>query len=158
LLVLVLAAVLAPARHPAAAQCGMPGMSGGGHEQHAKSVPQSEGKTRKSVERLLGDERSRAVIADMLLADAAFMREFVPRIAAAPEWRALLAARMGPTTVGVAPAPADSAARVNPAPPARAAQLVYSCPMHPEARSDHPGNCPKCGMTLVRKQGAADDR
>lgn len=25
---------------------------------------------------------------------------------------------------------------------------VYSCPMHPEVRQDHPGNCPKCGMTL----------
>ena len=25
---------------------------------------------------------------------------------------------------------------------------IYTCPMHPEARQDHPGNCPKCGMTL----------
>jgi P-type Cu2+ transporter len=25
----------------------------------------------------------------------------------------------------------------------------YTCPMHPEVRSDHPGTCPKCGMTLV---------
>jgi len=25
---------------------------------------------------------------------------------------------------------------------------VYTCPMHPEIRQDHPGNCPKCGMTL----------
>ena len=25
---------------------------------------------------------------------------------------------------------------------------VYTCPMHPEVRQDHPGNCPKCGMTL----------
>src|SRR5712671_2147648 len=25
----------------------------------------------------------------------------------------------------------------------------YSCPMHPEVISDHPGNCPKCGMKLV---------
>ncbi len=24
----------------------------------------------------------------------------------------------------------------------------YTCPMHPEVRQDHPGNCPKCGMTL----------
>ena len=24
----------------------------------------------------------------------------------------------------------------------------YTCPMHPEAQQDHPGNCPKCGMTL----------
>jgi hypothetical protein len=25
----------------------------------------------------------------------------------------------------------------------------YTCPMHPEVVTDHPGNCPKCGMTLV---------
>ncbi|WP_273284268.1 copper-transporting P-type ATPase [Methylibium petroleiphilum] len=28
------------------------------------------------------------------------------------------------------------------------AGTVYTCPMHPEVRRDHPGNCPKCGMTL----------
>jgi len=26
--------------------------------------------------------------------------------------------------------------------------MIYTCPMHPEVRQDHPGNCPKCGMTL----------
>ena len=31
------------------------------------------------------------------------------------------------------------------APPAA---TIYTCPMHPEIRQDHPGNCPKCGMTL----------
>ncbi|WP_302181325.1 copper-translocating P-type ATPase [Paraburkholderia sp. NMBU_R16] len=25
---------------------------------------------------------------------------------------------------------------------------VYTCPMHPEIRQDHPGQCPKCGMAL----------
>ncbi len=25
---------------------------------------------------------------------------------------------------------------------------LYTCPMHPEIRQDHPGTCPKCGMTL----------
>lgn len=25
---------------------------------------------------------------------------------------------------------------------------IYTCPMHPEVRQDHPGSCPKCGMTL----------
>jgi P-type Cu+ transporter len=28
------------------------------------------------------------------------------------------------------------------------AGVIYTCPMHPEIRQDHPGNCPKCGMTL----------
>jgi Cu2+-exporting ATPase len=29
----------------------------------------------------------------------------------------------------------------------------YTCPMHPEVRSDIPGSCPKCGMTLVPEKG-----
>ena len=28
---------------------------------------------------------------------------------------------------------------------------IYTCPMHPEVQQDHPGNCPKCGMTLEPK-------
>ena len=31
----------------------------------------------------------------------------------------------------------------------------YTCPMHPEVSQDAPGNCPKCGMTLVPKGSAA---
>lgn len=34
-----------------------------------------------------------------------------------------------------------------PAEPAFAG-TIYTCPMHPEIRQNHPGNCPKCGMTL----------
>jgi len=28
----------------------------------------------------------------------------------------------------------------------------YTCTMHPEVRSDKPGNCPKCGMALVKME------
>ncbi len=28
----------------------------------------------------------------------------------------------------------------------------YTCPMHPQIIEDHPGTCPICGMTLVKKQ------
>jgi Cu+-exporting ATPase len=34
------------------------------------------------------------------------------------------------------------------APQEAPAGTIYTCPMHPEVRQDHPGNCPKCGMTL----------
>ncbi len=43
------------------------------------------------------------------------------------------AAEPAPATEATAPAAADT---------------IYTCPMHPEIRQDHPGNCPKCGMTL----------
>jgi ribosomal protein S27AE len=29
--------------------------------------------------------------------------------------------------------------------------VYYTCPMHPEVKSDKPGKCPKCGMTLEKK-------
>ncbi len=31
---------------------------------------------------------------------------------------------------------------------------IYYCPMHPYYTSDHPGNCPICGMKLVKRQQA----
>jgi len=31
-------------------------------------------------------------------------------------------------------------------------KALYSCPMHPEVQSDKPGDCPKCGMTLVKQE------
>ncbi|MET3442137.1 Cu+-exporting ATPase [Variovorax paradoxus] len=34
---------------------------------------------------------------------------------------------------------------------------IYTCPMHPEIRQDHPGNCPKCGMTLEPEMPSLDD-
>ena len=34
-------------------------------------------------------------------------------------------------------------------------KAAYTCPMHPEVQQDHPGNCPKCGMTLELKTKTA---
>ena len=40
------------------------------------------------------------------------------------------------------------------------ANSIYTCPMHPEVQQDHPGDCPKCGMTLELKTvtAGADDQ
>ena len=38
---------------------------------------------------------------------------------------------------------------------ASAARSIYTCPMHPEIQLDHPGSCPKCGMTLEPKTATA---
>jgi Cu+-exporting ATPase len=35
--------------------------------------------------------------------------------------------------------------------------MIYTCPMHPEIEQDHPGACPKCGMTLEGKSIGAED-
>jgi len=29
---------------------------------------------------------------------------------------------------------------------------IYTCPMHPQIEMDHPGECPICGMSLVKKE------
>jgi Cu+-exporting ATPase len=34
---------------------------------------------------------------------------------------------------------------------------VYVCPMHPEIRQDHPGECPKCGMALEPELPSLDE-
>ena len=35
------------------------------------------------------------------------------------------------------------------------AATVYTCPMHPDYRSDHPGDCPMCGMRLEAVRAGA---
>lgn len=48
-----------------------------------------------------------------------------------------------PATASAAPLPAGT---------------VYTCPMHPEIRQPHPGNCPKCGMTLEPVMPQAEEQ
>jgi P-type Cu+ transporter len=44
--------------------------------------------------------------------------------------------------------PSDAEAATPVADEPAALGTIYTCPMHPEVRQDHPGACPKCGMTL----------
>ena len=30
--------------------------------------------------------------------------------------------------------------------------VTYTCPMHPEIHATTPGNCPKCGMKLIKEK------
>ena len=52
-------------------------------------------------------------------------------------------------------APAASASQAMGAP--SRAGTVYTCPMHPEIRQDHPGTCPKCGMVLEPELPSLED-
>jgi P-type Cu+ transporter len=50
----------------------------------------------------------------------------------------------------------EGAAEKTPAEPT-AARTSFTCPMHPEIRQDHPGICPKCGMTLEPVMPSLED-
>lgn len=54
----------------------------------------------------------------------------------------VLALGCGPSSPAVGPEPAGGA---------HAIEGEYHCPMHPSYRSPRPGNCPICGMALVRE-------
>ena len=41
-------------------------------------------------------------------------------------------------------------------PPAKAG-TIYTCPMHPQIRQDHPGSCPICGMALEPEMPSLSD-
>ncbi|MEK6805610.1 MAG: heavy metal translocating P-type ATPase [Pseudomonadota bacterium] len=49
-------------------------------------------------------------------------------------------------------------AHAEPAVPTPAvAGAIYTCPMHPEVRQNHPGACPKCGMALEPELPSLDE-
>jgi Cu(I)/Ag(I) efflux system membrane fusion protein len=56
------------------------------------------------------------------------------------------APRANPASASGASSPAST-----PSAKAAAPDIVWTCPMHPEVQLDKPGECPKCGMTLVPK-------
>jgi Cu+-exporting ATPase len=57
--------------------------------------------------------------------------------------------------MSIAPSPAIPTKRDAATPAPASGKVIYTCPMHPEVQQDHPGNCPKCGMTLEPKTAAA---
>jgi Cu+-exporting ATPase len=59
-------------------------------------------------------------------------------------------AHVRPPPPAPAPAPAPASASAS-------APASYTCPMHPEVRQDHPGDCPKCGMALEPEMPGAED-
>jgi hypothetical protein len=52
---------------------------------------------------------------------------------------------------------AQTTPKPKPATKASTTVVYYTCPMHTDYRSDKPGKCPKCGMTLVKKEETVND-
>ena len=147
----ILAALLVGAA-PASAQCGM-NMGGAGHDHASMQSDRSarssgsEKKLRQSIERVLADDRGRAMLSEALLNDRVFMEAFVQRLIAIPEWRAMASRRLAGTNPS-APLVRDGSS--TPAAP-DAPKAAFICPMHADVISSAPGSCPKCGMDLVRR-------
>jgi hypothetical protein len=131
----------------ATAQCGGHDQSNT-HEQVSGEPVVSVSRLRQDVDRLLSDELGRDILAAALLDDSEFMREFITRMMADPEYSALASRMRVETALGN-----DAAV-----PAARVRQLEpYACPMHPEVTSSVAGDCPKCGMRLVPVKTADRD-
>ena len=75
------------------------------------------------------------------------------KFAANPAMYAASGAAASAQVPAVTPALKQAPAIAEPA----AAGAVYTCPMHPEVRQDHPGACPKCGMALEPEMPALDE-
>lgn len=148
-----LLATLATVPSPVSAQCGM--MGGGGHDHSAMqgnktSKPSgSEKKLRQSIDRVLSDERGRALLSDALLNDRAFMESLIQRLSAIPEWRAMAKRQLSSPEL---PGPTGAERRLTP----NSDAVTYACPMHADVTASGPGDCPKCGMALVRKDSTHD--
>ena len=60
-------------------------------------------------------------------------------------------------TASQKPATMNAPVDANATAAAAAAGAIYTCPMHPEVRQDHPGACPKCGMALEPEMPTLDE-
>ena len=67
----------------------------------------------------------------------------------------VLAAGLGARRRGGLPARPRSAGATTTRAASAEAKTRYTCPMHPTIVSDHPGDCPICGMALVKVGGAS---
>ncbi len=58
-----------------------------------------------------------------------------------------------PSAAAWRPEAADATSSKQPAASPAPTGVQYTCSMHPEVLQPTPGDCPKCGMPLVRKEG-----
>ena len=143
-----LVAFLALLCAPAQAQCTMG--SGGGHQHgdEAKSAKApNDAEARRAILNLLGARETRSLVLQEVLADDDFVDRVVTAISESPRMRQAALRRLGVALADTAP---PSSGAEKPPTTERKQTLVYTCPMHLQVRSEFPGTCPKCGMTLQR--------
>lgn len=151
-MVLLAALVLAPA--PATAQCGMMGTGGGGHDhsragaEQASRASSNTKKLRRNIDQALAGVEGRELLAEAIVNDRAFVDLLLDRLVKVPQLRARVAERIQ------GGGPVDAMRPAQPADPAVPSAL-YACPMHSDVTSPNPGECPKCGMALVRSGGGS---
>jgi RND family efflux transporter MFP subunit len=90
-------------------------------------------------------EAARAAATDASVPPPALRGAPSPTERAAPRPSAAHAAATPPPAAPATAAPAKAS-------PSALAKQLWTCIMHPEVISDHPGKCPKCGMDLVPKK------
>jgi hypothetical protein len=95
-----------------------------------------------------------AVLANCILHLAACSAELVERPPAQDPTHAGSAETPMRATPSYQPDPLNSGARQAEPGKSKPPTSLYACPMHAEIEQPAPGECPKCGMTLVPKGGA----
>ena len=96
--------------------------------------------------------------------DASQMQNMTPTPSGSPESKEAVEAQMQKTSDEMKKTSDELKARSDAAKPAKAdagksaksspTATIYTCVMHPEVQQPAPGKCPKCGMTLVKKESA----
>lgn len=108
------------------------------------------GKTQRALRYVMADWTAREQLVVAMMADQPLLRALVRSAAQHPEAREVLDQSLSAARVTPAALPGGRPDVMTESPRQRAPE-IYSCPMHPEVRSDRPGKCPKCGMKLRRR-------
>lgn len=150
-----LTAVLAFSPLAVRAQCNM-GSGAGGHDHGKQATPAREAATsdaRRTILDLMAAKDTRPIVLQEVLADEDFMDLVIASIAENPRLREAAAMQLG---LAATDTTGSHSSGKRQQPPARKHADIYTCPMHLQIRADHPGTCPKCGMTLQRVDNSKD--
>ena len=108
------------------------------------------GKTQRALRHVLADWSAREQLVEAMMADRPLLRALIQSAVKRAAAREVLNQSLTVARVAPAALPGGRPGEMTDS-PRQSAPEIYSCPMHPEVRSDRPGKCPKCGMKLRRR-------